>query len=304
MEGARMSSPATAAPEKRFKTRGTDWWTPAPGTPLNAGIPYVVQIVDDALSLTERLILRIVTEPESRLKNDTGQRGFLCDPGGYTRIAKRAGVCRKTVYNAIKSLKRKAALREYQLVTRGKQREKTIYYAPHYGDLLPAWRADPSLFHTAADARVVVIGRRKELATVETAALLKMDPSRAPLRGCGRGRSEFAQQKAARVAGAPRPAPEPLPSDADILTVREAFLKCCPSSLKDTIDIIHTAQAEARKMGGEIAAAVIGQLMLKIAHEYKPSQAWPTPTPKYFIDNIAAQVAYWVKWPDQRAIAR
>ena len=295
----------TPAPEKRYKTHGTDWWTPAPFTPLNAAIPYVVQIVEDGLSLTERLILRIVTERENQRKNDTGQRGFICDPGGYTRIAKRAGVCRKTVYNAIKSLQKKGVLREFQLVVRGKQREKTIYYAAHYGDILPAWRADPALFHTSADpARVVALGRRKTLATVEVAGSMDMNPDRAPLRGSGRGRSEYVQEKrtakieAARNAAA---APEPLPSDADLLTVREAFLKCCPSNLKDTVDIIQAANAEARKMGGAIAAAVIAQLMLKMAAEYKPSREWPTPTPKHFIVNIAAQVAYWVKQPEERS---
>jgi DNA-binding Lrp family transcriptional regulator len=290
----------TQAPGKRYKTRGTDWWTPAPLTPLNAAIPYVVQIVEDALSLTQRLILRIVAARENHLKNDTGQRGFLCDPGGYTRIAKQAGVCRKTVYNAIKALKKKGVLREYKLVVRGKQREKTIYYAAHYGDILPAWRADPTLFHTNAEpARVVALGRCKTLATVEVAGSLNMDPDRAPLRGCGRGRSEFVREKAARIAAAAPP--EPLPSDADLLTVREAFLKCCPSNLKDTVDIIHAANAEARKMGGAIAAAVIAELMLKIAREYKPSREWPEPRPKYFIGHIAAQVAYWVKQPEERS---
>lgn len=295
-----MSGGAGQAPEKpagrawrkgltgQVKTRGTDWWTPEPGTPLNAGVFYVVQIADDAFSLTERLIHRAITAPECRLKNSTGDRGFLCDPGGYTALAKRVGVCRKTVYNTIKSLIRKGALREFRIDMKGKQRTRTIYYATHFGDLLPIWRADPKLFHTAVDNRIVVKGRRKEPVTVEAAALVAMDPRRAPLRGCGAGRGEFEQ----RQKQPPPPAPEPLPSNDEIEAVRKEFLKWAPSNLKDWIDVIHAARREAPAMPVHILTAKIAEA----ARSHKPSSEHPTPKAKWIIDRVAPLAAQWEAW--------
>lgn len=290
------------------KLHGTDWWAPLPGEALNAAIPYIAQIVDDALSITERIIYYVVTAPENRLKNDTGQRGYVCDPGGYTRIAKRAGVCRKTARNTIKSLERKAALREFRLVMRGKQREKTIYWAAHFGDLLPMWRADPAIWKTAATpARVAVIGRRKQIVTVEMAAERKMNPDRAPLRGSGRGRSEFAQAKreAKIAAGMAAPAPEGIPSDALLHPAFEMLVKCCESNLKDAIDLVNSALAEARRLGNaELPPDAIPGLTRALAMEYKPSREFPLPKPKWFIDRIGAKVIQWIKFPETRSSAK
>lgn len=257
-------------------------------------------MVEDALSLTERLVLRAITAPENRLKNDTGQRGEICDPGGYTRLAKQIGVCRKTIYNAVKGLEGKNALREFRLIMKGKQRERTVYYAPHWGDLLPMWRADPELFKTAATpARLIARGRRKALVTIAEAAEVKMDAQRAPLRGSGRGRSEFSQAMAIRKAAA-APAPDPLPSDDDLRIIREQFLKLCPSNLKDAVDLLRTARAEA----AGIPAAIVAQLMAKLGHTYKPSADFPTPRPKWFIDRIGSEAAYNAQSPPAKFEAR
>jgi hypothetical protein len=317
-EGAPIEqSPATgappAAPEKRFKTRGTDWWTPAPGTPLNAGIPYVVQIAEDGLSLTEFRIFRFITHPDNTSKNDTGVRGSVCDPGGYTAIARAVGVCRKTVYNAIASLKVKGLIREHQLITRGKQRIKTIYFALHFGDVLPAWRANPELFKTNADpARVVAIGRRKTLATMPVARSMNMNPDRAPLRGCGRGRSEFAQAKRAAKIAATKNAvtgnaasaapPLPLPSEAAISAVYEALARCCEPVIADALAVCEAVAGEARRLGGgEIPPEAIARAVMDLAHDYKPTPQYPRPTPRYFVKRVPAKIGNWVKYPEARA---
>jgi hypothetical protein len=292
MSGEAMAREAT--PGKLYKVKGTDWWKPEPNTPLNAGIPYVVQIAEDGFSLSQWRVFKWITAPENRLKNDTGVRGFVCDPGGYGHIAKQTGMCWKTVRNAIKAMEAKGAMRTHQKLMRGKQRQKTYYFATHWGDLLPSWRADEKLFHTAADpSRIVVQFRRKEFVTVEVAARMEMDPKRAPLRGSGRGRSEFAQEKEATVVA---PAPEPLPSDADLAAIHEAFKNVAKSNLQDAIKLERAARAEARKLGnGDLHVAIIVQLLATIGQEYKPTPEYPIPTPKWVIDRMPAQVSWWVK---------
>ncbi len=294
-----------AAP--RFKTRGLDWWTPPPETALNAPIPYVVQLVEDGLSLTEARVYGFITRPDNRLKNDTGARGFICDPGGYGAIAKACGVCRKTAYNAVKSLQVKQALREHELIVRGQQRIRTRYFALHFGDLLPAWRADPKLFKTNAEpARVVVMGRRKTLTTIERAAEYKMNPDRAPLRGCGIGRSEYAQAKrAAKLEATQQPAPPALPTDEEIAAVYARLqLADAKPNLKDAIDLIACARAEALRVdGGEIKAHIIAELTTHIEKDYKRSREHPFPKPGWFLTKMPGYVAEWIRRnrPEPRA---
>jgi hypothetical protein len=289
-------SGAAAVTNPRFKTGGTDWWQPPAETPRNAGIPYVVQIVEDAISAHERLVFKAITDINGGAKKQIGVRdeesGYVCDPGGYGKIAQRAGVCRKTAYNCVKGLIAKGLLREYQIVMRGKQRVKTIYFAPHFRDVLKAWHAHEALFHTALN-RVVVRSRRKKLMTVQDAADFKMDPARAPKRGCGAGRSEFEQAKAETKV---EPTPEPLPSDADLNAIREAFSACrTPASLKDAIDVLRVARAESRRAGcALIPAAAVADLMTQIRRAYKPSEDWPDPRPGWFLQEIVGRVAYWV----------
>jgi DNA-binding Lrp family transcriptional regulator len=304
---ARTKESIVATP--RYKTHGTDWWTPPENTPLNAGVPYVVQIVEDALSLTEWRVLKLLTNTNdgtAKKQRDprTERDGYVCDPGGYSQIAKRVGICRKTARNAIKSLLKKGVIQIWEIAMKGQQRIKTVYFALHYGDVLKGWRANSELFKTDLQ-RVVVRTRRKKLMTLKDAAEYKIDAKRAPKRGSGRGLSETLQEK---IAGKTAPAPEPLPSDEDLNVIREAFLKCCPSTLKDAIDLLRIARAEARRMGVEaIPAAVVASLMLRIAHDYKPTPKWPTPRPGWFLQEIVGLVADWVKWsaqaraPDTRA---
>jgi hypothetical protein len=295
--------------EKRYKTRGRDWWAPLPETPLNASVPYVVQIAADGFSLTQARVYDFITRPDNRLKNETGVRGFVCDPGGYTDIAKATGVCRKTVRNAIKALAEKQALREHKVIMRGGQRVKTLYFAVHFGDLLPAWRADPRLFKTNAEpARLVAIGRKKTLATIEVAKAYKIDPDRAPLRGSGSGRSGFAQTKrtakieATKNKSAGGMPPLPHPSDAAMYAAQEAMMQCCEPVLEDIMDLCHAVMAESRRLGGgEIPPEAIARAVMDIAREYKPVPKYPRPTPKYFIIKIPAKIAQWVKFPETRA---
>jgi hypothetical protein len=286
----------------RYKTRGTDWWTPPPETPLNAAVPYVVQLVEDGLSLTEQRVYSFINRGRPK-----DARGFVADPGGYGAIARGSGICRKTAYNAVKSLKAKGALREHQLIMRGQQRIRTLYFVFHYGDLLPAWRADPKLFKTNAEpARVVAMGRRKTLATVERAAEYGINPDRAPLRGCGRGRSEFAQAKrAAKIEATQLAAAPALPTDEEIAAVyarlQEADSK---PNLKDAIDLIACARAEALRVdGGALEARIIAQLTLHISADYKRTREHPFPKPAWFLRKMPGYVAEWIRMnrPEPRA---
>lgn len=288
---------------KQYKTHGTDWWTPPPEMPLNAGIPYVVQIVEDALSATEWRILKLITNVNDGTARKLPGRGegerdsFVCNPGGYSQIAARAGVCRKTARNCIKSLIAKGVLEVWELKMVGQQRVRTIYRALHYSDVLKGWRGNPNLFKTDLQ-RVVVRKRSKKIFTNEEAARFQLDPKRAPKRGSGRGLSEMAQEKIAAKAA---PAPEPLPSDEDLTIIHEMYLRVASrASLKDAIDLLRMARAEAARMGMEvIPAAIVASLMHGLALGYKPTPKYPTPTPGWFFEPLAGAVSDWVKWNAQ-----
>jgi hypothetical protein len=286
---------ATQQVERKYKVHAPSWWTPTPEMPLRAPVYYVAQIVDpDALSITEQRVLRVITDVNGGAKQQSDpERGYLCDPGGYTQIAHRAGVCRKTAYNAIKSLKAKGVLREFRVLMNGKQRVKTLYFAPYYGNVLKGWRADPLIFKTSL-GRIVVRSRRKYIVTTEEAKAVKMDPDRAPKRGSGRARSDAEQERhAAKV----EPSPAPLPSDADLEVIREMFSRVTNhSNLKDAIDLLREARAEADRLGyASIEAAVVAALMLEIARLYKTNPKYPSPTPKWFINKISGAVSDWVR---------
>lgn len=293
------------------KVRGTEWWHPPEDMPLNAGIPYVVQIVDDGLSLPQSRVLAVMTDLRAGAKKlapggDNGKGGYLCDPGGYAAIARKAGICRKTAYNAVKALIAKDVIRVFSVQMKGKQRVKTLYFARHYGDILPAWRSDKRWFHTARQ-RVVVRRRSKKFMTVEEAAEWKMNPELAPLRGCGRTVTEIAvelreAEAAARQQDVPQVPAAPVVNDEDLAAVHMEMLRHTASCLQDAMDIVTKARAEADRMGyrdmgygGPFPALTVVELIQRIAEDYKPSTRFPDPTPGWFLGKITAYVSYWLK---------
>lgn len=309
------------ARSEQVKTRSTGWWTPPEGTPLYAPIPYVAPIVEDALSITEYRVLRTITSTTKGAKRSDGnERGFLCDPGGYDRIAKNAGVCRKTAYNCVKSLIDKKALRVWKIEAHGGQRVKTLYFAPHYQDVFALWRADPSIFKTERGS-VVVRGRAKAIQSEADAADWKIDSKRAPKRGCGRARKPEELEQEARFeekfeqaaedlkktqATAPPP-PPPMPawaSDEELNAVRESLIRVCPSNLQDVIDVLARARQEAERLAWQVLpVAVVTMLIERIAREYKPNRQFPILKPKWMIDRIGGHVAYWISGEKERLAA-
>lgn len=278
-----------------FKTRGTWWWMPPPETPINAPIPYVAPSVELTLSTSEQRVLRVITNLKLGAKKQTSG-GFVCDPGGYDRIAKKAGVCRNTASNVVKSLIAKGALRLHQLVTHGGQRIKTIYFAPFYGDVLAVWRADDDIFKTIRGA-VVVRGRAKTILTVEDARKWSLDPRRAPKSGCGQGSREeqteethVDERREPAQAAAPSPPPMlPDPgADAELEVIREAFESHCPANLQDVIDLL----AAARNRFADLPVQLVVEGMASISADYKPNRMHPKPKPKWFIDRIGGYIAH------------
>lgn len=307
-----MNSAASLAKEKLPrgpKTRGTEWWDAPFDMPLNAGIPYVVQIVDDGLSLPQSRVLAVMTDTRDGAKRQSGEgnseRGYICDPGGHSRIARKTGLCRKTIYNAIKALIAKGIIRVFEVRWKGLQRVKTLYFARHYGDILPAWRSDKRWFHTARKC-IVVRRRSKKFMTVEEAAgEWRMNPDRAPARGCGRGLTDIAIE--IREAEQQRPEIPVVPAapainDEDLAAVHMELLRHTASCLQDAIDLIAKARIEADRMGyqsmgygGPFPALTVAELIQRIAGQYRPNGRFPQPTPAWFLSKIGAHVSYWLK---------
>ncbi len=289
------------------KTRGTEWWTPPADTPLNLAIPYVVSIVDDGLSLAQSRVLACITNTQDGAKRQTGEegkeRGYLCDPGGYSRIARKCGLCRKTVYNAIKALIAKGVLRVWERVLKGRQRTKTLYFALHYGDILPAWRADKKWFHCVHKDAVVVRKRSKQFVTVEEAKEWRMDPARAPKRGSGWGLSDEPFTTGVGHSGAPIAVPIAIHevNDEDLGMVHAELLRWTEgvSCLSDAIDVIADARSEAKKQGyaelgygGPLPALTVVEMIRQAAALYKPSRHYPAPTVGWFLGgSVRRQVA-------------
>ena len=316
---------AMAATPRGPKTRGTEWWTPPPDTPLNLAIPYVVQIVDDGLSLAQSRVLACITDLQGGAKRQTAsdeckERGFLCDPGGHTKIARKTGLSRKTVYNAIQALIAKGVLRIWKVQMKGKQRVKTWYFALHYGDILPLWRSDVDfpdlaagrnadgtwkktikLFHTAHKSSIVVRKRSKQFVSIEEGTIWSMNPARAPKRGCGRGLTEIAIVRPVSEGVAVLPPPAPIDNDEDVQTVYMELRRHCDGKacLKDAIDLIADARREATKMGyaelgygGPFPCLTVAELLAKAAADYKPNRRYPVPTPGWFLcGSVRREVA-------------
>jgi hypothetical protein len=262
----------------------------------------VAPIVEDALSLTEKLVLRVITNIKMGARKQSGadgsERGFLCDPGGYDRIAKNAGICRKTAYNVVKSLIRKGALRVFEIKERGGQRVKTLYFAPHYSDVLAAWRNDETIFKTIRGA-VVVRGRAKNIQTVENAIEWKIDPKRAPKRGCGRGRNPgeddqeplFEQEQSAAIPpAAPIPKPAPAGTDEELAMVLAGFQSISRACLQDAFDLV--AAARVQQFPWAVTPAFILAALQGVVRTYTRTEQYPQPTPKWCIGRIAGSVAY------------
>lgn len=241
------------------------------------------------------------------------RRGYMCDPGGYTRIARKTGMCRKTVYNAIHALIDKGVLEVWKVQMKGQQRVKTLYFALHYGDILPAWRADKRFFHTAHKSSIVVRKRSKRIVTVDEGKVWHMDPAHAPKRGCGRGLTEIEEL---RVAPAPEgvatiPAPAAI-SDEDLSAVHMELLRQTGNScLQDAIDVITDARTEAKRMGyaelgygGAFPALTVLELIREAAAEYRPSRHYPMPTVGWFMGgSVRRRVAHLLKheWEQKQA---
>jgi len=203
----------------------------------------------------EQRVLRVITNLKMGARKQTGtggeERGYICDPGGYSRIARNAACCLKTAYNVVKRLQAKGVMRELEVVMRGGQRVKTTYFVPHYGEVLEGWRDDPTIFKTARGS-VVVRGRARaifrnrepfekalnemELEPAQRDAALcnvtfaddwKLDPERAPRKGCGLGRDPEVHYSRDLSSRPPRslnpPGRVPAAEDEDLATVLEAM---------------------------------------------------------------------------------
>lgn len=337
-----MSSPATATVKiKRGpKTRGTEWWEPPADTPLNLGIPYVVSSVDDGLSLAQSRVFACITNLKDGAKREAQATGgrkeprLLCQPGGYTRIAKKTGLCRKTAYNAVQALIAKRVLSVWKREMKGRQVLKTYYFALHYADILPIWRSNEDfadisagrnvdgtwkktmkLFHTSYKSSIVVRKRSKQFVGVDEAAEWKINPDRAPKKGSGRGLQELREAVEPRemssgdipTSGAPAP---PEVNDEDLMAVHLELLRQTGAScLKDAIDLIASARAEAKKMGyeqqgygGPLPCLTIAELIRAAGERYVPKVTrldsltsrteHPRPTPGWFLGGqLAREVA-------------
>lgn len=310
----RLSTAGTATAKTRIprgsKTRGTEWWEPPPDTPLNLGIPYVVSIVDDGLSLPQSRVLACITDVKAgatrwdREVDDQGRetkpRGYFCDPGGYSRIAKNTGLCRKTVYNAMIALIAKGVLRVWNVQMKGRQRVKTLYFALHYGDILPHWRSNADfpdlragrnvdgtwkrtmkLFHTAHNNSIVVRKRSKQFVGAEEGAEWGMDAARAPRRGSGRGLTEVREQSPVPKGVIALPAPAPIDSDEDVYFVYQELIRQTSSlaCLDDAVAIIAEARDEAKRLGysdmgygGPFPALTVAELISHAGGAYKPKR--------------------------------
>ncbi len=301
MSGSRAKQERREAAARRFKTHGSDWFgLPATDIPLNACVPVVAPRVEDAMSATEHRVFLAVRDMKFAKKVNGAKGeflGYLCDPhGGYTTIALKAGVCRKTVRNSIRSLIKKGILRIQEVTMRGRQREKTTYFAPYFDTVLKAWRADPAIFKTAL-GHVVVRGRRRALMTVEDATAWQIDGRRAPRAGSGRGLSDVA---VARLAGKRAPAPAAMPSEEDIAIVyAELQRHGAKPNVKDAIDLIRLA----RKDAADLAAQVVVQIIIAIGRDYKPSHDYPEPRAGWFLDRLPGYLGDWLAYnrPDPHA---
>jgi hypothetical protein len=291
---------ATQKQPRGPKTRGTDWWTPPPDTPLNLAIPYVVSSVGDGLSLTQQRVLAYITEKHWTKSQDGSKkgerRGFICKPPGYTKMAQGTGLARKTVYNAVKALIAKGVLEVFHRHYKGKQRTHTVYFALHFGDILPAWRANPEWFHTAYKDSVVARKRSKQFMTVEEGEVdWQIDRNRAPKKGCGRGLAEIVEAAIVPANVAPIAPPQPMDNDEDVNAVLMELMRwsgaCC---LKDANDIIADARAEAKRTGyaelgygGPFPCLTVVEVIRDAAADYKPSPSqarnYPKPTPGWFL---------------------